>query len=366
MVSCRGTLLALVCSVVSIYLGYICNTHLIHFRIQRPFASVATIPYTLLSTSNVSIDPLVLASMKQFGFFYVNHVPNYNSSQELDYLQQFFALPDSEKMKYAVRKHNRGNRNIYRGYGPVVETSGTQYKEIFNIGPHEAEPGHNFSDDALGRLRAISRERNVWPVTQDPGFDEGFKEVFRRGFDIRRNIARSVIKSIGRSLGHPKLIERFTESEFSTLGLRKYPMRTSVNDKMFSTHDDVVLSELEHEDSTVTILATFTNPGLQALYEGVYWDVPPSRDGFIVNIGTLIEDIADKHIIAVRHRVKQINQLRYSIPFFFNPSFDADISTSISGRQTTAGKNYKIFGEWMRDYLPAVEPGLLEEGIAGL
>nr|AIW06455.1 putative isopenicillin-n-synthase [Ctenophora sp. N1 WRF-2014] len=358
MVSCKGALLAWLCAAVSIYLGYICNTHL-YFR--SPFSGVASIPYTLLSASNVSIDPLILASMKQFGFFYVHHIPNYNSSQELDYLQRFFKLPDTQKMRYAVRKHNPANTNVYRGYGPVVETSGTQYKEIFNIGPHEVQPEQSTSGDPLERLRVISRERNVWP--QDTGFEEEFQEVFRRGFQIRSNIARSVIKSIGRSLGHPELIERFKESEFSTLGLRKYPMRTSVNEKMYSVHDDVVLSELEHEDSTVTILATFNNPGLQALYDGVYWDVPPSRDGFIVNIGTLIEDIADNQIIAVRHRVKQINHLRYSIPFFFNPSFDADISTSISGRQTTAGTNYKIFGEWMRDYLPVVEPGLLEDGI---
>nr|AIW06471.1 putative isopenicillin-n-synthase [Beroe abyssicola] len=132
---------------------------------------------------------------------------------------------------------------------------------------------------------------------------------------------------------------------------------------MNSEFDNVTLSELEHEDSTVTILSTFNYTGLQVLYQNKYWDVPPSGNGFIVNIGTLVEDIADNKIIAVKHRVKQMDFIRHSVPCFFNPSFDADIGKSISGRQTKAGKKYNIFGEWMRSYLPLVEPGLLNDNI---
>nr|AIW06457.1 putative isopenicillin-n-synthase [Bathocyroe fosteri] len=128
---------------------------------------------------------------------------------------------------------------------------------------------------------------------------------------------------------------------------------------MNSLHDNVTLSELEHEDSTVTILSTFNYTGLQALYKDTYLDVPPSNNGFIVNIGTLISDITDNKVKAVRHRVKQMDFVRHSIPCFLNPSFDADISKSLSGRTTVAGEKYTIFGEWMKDYLPAVEPGLL-------
>nr|AIW06466.1 putative isopenicillin-n-synthase [Velamen paralellum] len=176
-------------------------------------------------------------------------------------------------------------------------------------------------------------------------------------------VARGVIRSIGRSLGAEQLISRFAESEFSTLGLRRYPVRALKTGKMNSKYDNVALSELEHEDSTVTVLTTFNYTGLQALYGGEYLDVPPSGDGFIVNIGTLVEDIADKRIKAVRHRVKQVGFERHSIPCFFNPSFDADISKSISGRTTAVGEKSRIFGEWMKEYLPAVEPGLLEEDI---
>nr|AIW06467.1 putative isopenicillin-n-synthase [Lampocteis cruentiventer] len=329
---------------------------------HHPFDQVSTIPYKTLTNDNLSVDSRVLSSMQQFGFFYVSEVPDYSSERELELLKQFFNLPTADKMAVAVQKHNPENSNLYRGYGPLVATSGTQHKEMYNIGPHEVPPPQiKQTDTPLDKLRLISREPNAWPKTDDSAFDEELKRVFENGLQTRLRIGRGVIRSIGRSLGYPQLEDKFTESEFSTLGLRKYPLRKSVTDETNSKYDKVPLTELEHEDSTVTILATFNYTGLQALYDGVYLDVPPSKGGFIVNIGTLIEDLADGQIKAVRHRVKQVGFVRHSIPCFFNPSFDADISTSISGRVTAAGEKYTIFGEWMKDYLPDVEPGLLKK-----
>nr|AIW06462.1 putative isopenicillin-n-synthase [Dryodora glandiformis] len=295
--------------------------------------------------------------MRTFGFFYVTDVPDYSAELELDYLKRFFDLPTETKMSLAVRKHRQENNNVYRGYGPVVETSGTQYKEMFNIGPHETHPATQKDPSFLEKFRVISREKSVWPESGDEVFDLEFKRVFQKGLRIRQDISRGVLRSIGRTLGHPELLDRFTHSEFSTLGLRRYPLRKSSNPGSNSRHDNVTLTELEHEDSTVTILATFNYTGLQALYKGVYHDVPPSSSGFIVNIGTLVEEITDRRVIAVRHRVRLVDFIRHSIPFFFNPSFDADISQSLTGRRTRS--DFLTFGEWMADYLPKVEPGLL-------
>nr|AIW06473.1 putative isopenicillin-n-synthase [Beroe forskalii] len=355
------------------------HLHTLFYK-PHPLASVAVISYPdLLSntTSSSSTDALIFSSMSQFGFFYVTNVTDFSAEEELEYLKMFFALGDEVKMRLAVRKHDPRNSNVYRGYGPVVEGTGTQYKEMFNIGPHEYDvmgeespneydkyDNSTESEGDLARLKRISKEGNVWPETGDETFDRKFKALFKKGLQTRQRIARETIRSIGRSLGHPELIDRFTESEFSTLGLRRYPVRKTVQEAMNSAVDNVTLSELEHEDSTVTILTTFNYTGLQVLYDGKYWDAPPSGNGFIINIGTLIEDIADGSILAVRHRVKQMDFIRHSIPYFHNPSFDADISKSISDRQTKAGsENYSIFGEWMRQYLPLVEPGILQDKI---
>ena len=73
----------------------------------------------------------------------------------------------------------------------MVENSGTQHKEMFNIGPHEdPTPSYKHTDSSLDKLRATSREQNVWPVSGDGEFDEEFKRVFRQGVQIRIAIAQ--------------------------------------------------------------------------------------------------------------------------------------------------------------------------------
>lgn len=44
-------------------------------------------------------------------------------------------------------------------------------------------------------------------------------------------------------------------------------------------------------------MVIFTHP-LQALYKGVYEDVDPTGDSFIINIGALLEDITENQIVA--------------------------------------------------------------------
>ena len=43
----------------------------------------------------------------------------------------------------------------------------------------------------------------------------------------------------------------------------------------------------------------------------------------------------------------------FSLNFSFR--FDADISRSMDGKLTDAGQKYTIFGEWIKDYLGAIE-----------
>ena len=69
--------------------------------------------------------------------------------------------------------------------------SGTQHKEMFNIGRHEAPtPTYEQTDSPLDKLRAISREQSVWPKSGDEEFDGEFRKVFSEGLKIRMNIAR--------------------------------------------------------------------------------------------------------------------------------------------------------------------------------
>jgi len=323
------------------------------------FDSVARIPYTDLMNDNPYVDPFVLHSMKTFGFFYVVDVPDYSAETELELMTTFFGLPEDVKADVEIRAHNPANPNAYRGYCPGLDDidATLQYKNIYNIGPHETRAPFfdNTLDSATEKLRYDVQEPNVWPNTADCEFDKEFKETFQAGFELRRGIARAFVRSMSRALEMPGLTSLFTEDEFSAMGLRKYPERRAVNTNMYSDFDGELLRELEHVDSTVTVLSTFENGGLQMLYNNEYKNAPNSGNDFIVNIGKLVDDIIDNELLSVRHRVKEVDFARYSITYFLGPSFDADISRSMSGVITEAGYKYNIFGEWIKDYLGAIE-----------
>jgi len=322
------------------------------------FDEVARIPYQDLLNDNSYIDPFLLQSMKKFGFFYVVDVPEYSASHEQSLMKQFYDLDEDTKDELAIRRHNPANKNAYRGYCPGLDDveNTLQYKNLYNIGPHETRAASFESDNILEKLRYDCQEPNVWPETDNCTFDKEFKETFQAGFEIRRNIGRAFIRSIARAMEYPTLPSLFAEDEFSAMGLRKYPIRRKINSNMYSDFDGTLLRELEHIDSTVTVLSTFNNGGLEMLYKNQYRAAPATgENGFIVNIGKLVDDLIDNKVPSVRHRVAEVDFDRYSITYFLGPQFDADISRSMTGKLTDAGQKYTIFGEWIKDYLGAIE-----------
>nr|AIW06435.1 putative isopenicillin-n-synthase [Ctenophora sp. T WRF-2014] len=321
------------------------------------YDDVARISYSDLV--NGDVDSLIKQSMQEYGIFYVVDVPNYDSHEELKYLQQFFNLPEELKAGTEIRRHNPANKNAYRGYCPGLDDvdATLQYKNLFNIGPHETRvPIERDSLSPMDKLRYDIHEPNVWPQTGDCAFDKEFKELFQKGFEIRQNIARAFVRSIARSMEIPQLNDLFQEDEFSAMGLRRYPYREQINTNMYSDFDGTLLRELEHVDSTITVLTTFHNTGLQALYNNKYRDVPVTGDDkFIVNIGKLVDDLIDNKLVDIKHRVAETTFDRHSITYFLGPQFDADISRSVTNKLTEAGNKYQIFGEWIKDYLGAIE-----------
>jgi len=322
------------------------------------FDEVARIPYKDLLNDNSYIDPFLLQSMKKFGFFYVVDVPEYSASHEQSLMKQFYDLDEDTKDELAIRRHNPANKNAYRGYCPGLDDveNTLQYKNLYNIGPHETRAASVESDNILEKLRYDCQEPNVWPETDNCTFDKEFKETFQAGFEIRRNIGRAFIRSIARAMEYPTLPSLFAEDEFSAMGLRKYPIRRKINSNMYSDFDGTLLRELEHIDSTVTVLSTFNNGGLEMLYKNKYQAAPATgENSFIVNIGKLVDDLIDNKVPSVRHRVAEVDFDRYSITYFLGPQFDAVISRSMTGKLTDAGQKYTIFGEWIKDYLGAIE-----------
>ena len=63
----------------------------------------------------------------------------------------------------------------------------------------------------------------------------------------------------------------------------------------------------------------------------------------------------DEKIIIVIYWRKAFVELFSEFSFYLSFRFDADISRSMEGKLTDAGQKYTIFGEWIKDYLGAIE-----------
>ena len=60
--------------------------------------------------------------------------------------------------------------------------------------------------------------------------------------------------------------------------------------------------------------------------DGCWVSVPPVKNGFTINIGDMLQVYTNGRFAAPEHRVRANPRLeRYSAPFFFNPSYAADV-----------------------------------------
>lgn len=114
--------------------------------------------------------------------------------------------------------------------------------------------------------------------------------------------------------------DKYFEKPLKTIRLLHY-----ANEK--STPGDGVFACGAHSDyGMITLLLTDDQPGLQINFKGDWIDVPPRPGAFIVNLGDMLERWSNGLFKASLHRVLTSGEAeRYSIPFFYEPNFDAEV-----------------------------------------
>jgi isopenicillin N synthase-like dioxygenase len=92
--------------------------------------------------------------------------------------------------------------------------------------------------------------------------------------------------------------------------------------------DDTVVSLVPHTDSGfMTLLPPNKVQGLSILLpDGRWMDAPGVPDAFVVNGGDILHRWTNERFLSTPHRVRNVSgQLRYAVPFFFDPSHDTTI-----------------------------------------
>lgn len=236
-------------------------------------------------------------------------------------LLRIFTLPEEAKAKLLRWNFDPSHANVYRGWFPLQHTTAS-HKEGIDIGPDIARAAASGSDDPLLEPTPLPDEALV----------PGWRAAAAAYFLAMEATGAGLMRSVARGLGLPETsFDSAFDDGISTLRLTRYPQRSAPADPAhIVTHGgrEMALIGGAHVDSGfVTLLAQDGVEGLQAqTHDGEWIDVPPADGTLAVNFGRLLERWSGGKVRATLHRVVSPGRERCSIPFFYEPKVDGEIT----------------------------------------
>ena len=264
----------------------------------------------------------------------------------IDASREFFHLPISEKVKVSPPGPNH-----FRGYLGLDTTALASTLEIET--PPDLCESFNVSrfDDPVMRSKvqqpgaeAVFCE-NMWP--EKP---EILRNAYETYFAEMEHLCSEILKLMAIALELPEdwFDDKF-EQPTSLLMANWYP---PVTGEVFSGQ----LRRGEHTDyGAFTIVAPEQIPGLQISVDDQWVDIKLVENGYVINIGDLLARWTNDRWTSTLHRVvlpddsNHRQRDRISIPFFFQPSYTAEIKTIPTTVDEYKKSSYEpvISGEWI-------------------
>ncbi|KAK3093075.1 hypothetical protein FSP39_010740 [Pinctada imbricata] len=280
----------------------------------------------------------IVKALETSGFLYLDNVPGLDHKKLFETCKWFFSQPWEFKEKLQRNAWSPENKNYFRGYFPVVAKEPSR-KEGFEIGRDVDR------NDPSVRPENWFYEPNVWPEGQ-----EEFKSYMKQNYEVMHETAMEMLRliAIGLGLEEDAMVYLFAKKPCSTFRIMHYPPWDGKPPENALIEDGKVLTTPDHSDSNfITLLINFNYVGLERLSpEGQWVAVPPRPGSLIMNIGDLLDRMTGNRFKATRHRVIDIGVDRYSIPFFLEPEFEADVGRNFLAE---AGKDHVIesYGRYM-------------------
>ncbi|KAG7397960.1 Envelope glycoprotein [Phytophthora boehmeriae] len=248
----------------------------------------------------------VRAAATEWGFFYIaNHgLPEEEVENLKETVRSFFRLP--KDVKNTIRRKPTNSRGYFDS---ELTKNKTDWKEVFDFaGAHEDGPVQ-YNQDRLGD------DENQW-LDEDalPGFRSGLRSYY----DKMEYIARRLLKVFAVALGEkPAFFDQFYAGDNSSLmRLNHYPEAPEPEKTMgVYDHTDFGALTVLLQDDEVTTLQAFHRESQQ------WTNVPPRKGTYTINIGDMVQVWSNDQFKAPPHRVLASTKGRYSVPFFYNPSY---------------------------------------------
>eukprot|EP01018_Ginkgo_biloba_P006507 Gb_29182 [translate_table: standard] len=266
---------------------------------------------------------------RETGFFYVkgHGIPDRIVKGVLDVTREFFFLPCEEKLKIKMsdstgyRGYQRLGENITQGR-PDMHEAIDCYKDI--------EPG------AYGTLGKTLAGSNLWP-----DYPRHFGPLMEEYVSLMKALGRKILRGIALGLGAPfdTFEGKRAGDAFWVMRIIGYP--ASVNHTQNSevqdsdigcgAHTDYGLLTLVNQDEDISALQVRNCAG-----EWI-WAVPIPGT-FVCNIGDMLKVWTNGLYETTLHRVINKNPTyRVSVPFFYEPNFDAIVEPLDLCKEVTGG-----------------------------
>ena len=228
--------------------------------------------------------------------------------------KRFFALP--VEAKHSV---SRTKDNARSWFNRELTKNTRDMKEVFDFGftPHPELPDEdptNWTRDGF----------NQWPDSRHcPDFRTTMEEYYR----ACERLGLTLLEAVGESLGiSPACLTRdFIGEHTSFLRLNYFPRY----DPLSAEHPAAATGHLgihHHTDvGALTLLLQDDVGGLQVCLNGEWFPIEPVVGALVINTGDIVQVWSNDRYKAPVHRVlASENRDRYSLPFFYNPSYHAE------------------------------------------
>jgi isopenicillin N synthase-like dioxygenase len=260
-------------------------------------------------------DPNAVSALKaacvDVGFFYLegHGIDPTDLERVFDESRKLFDLPLNEKEALSDQVMSRGYTAMQEEtLDPLVQTEGDT-KEGYYIGRDIPTTDPRYDPVKL-------RGPNQWP---NKDVLPHFQSTMEHYHKTMSSIGFQVVQLLAIALGLEKTYfdDCFLQEPIETLRLLHYAKRES------KPEEGIFACGAHSDYGMLTLLSTDEHSGLQILYRGKWMDVPPKPHAFVVNLGDMLERWTNGLMKSTQHRVLTSGEYeRYSIPFFYDPSFE--------------------------------------------
>jgi isopenicillin N synthase-like dioxygenase len=260
--------------------------------------------------------------------------------------RRFFALDETAKMPWRMSLGGRAWRGYFPAGGEL--TSGRpDWKEGLYLGSELPD------DHPLVRARTPLHGRNLFPSVPE------FREAVLGYLDALTRLGHTLMEGVARSLGLDAsyFADRYTADPLILFRVFNYPSRPA------PVGQDAQWGVGEHSDyGLLTILWQDDVGGLQVKTRDGWVEAPPVPRSFVCNIGDMLDRMTGGLYRSTPHRValNTSGRDRLSMPFFFDPHFEARVrpidglpvsTASLDRAARWDGANIHAFDGTYGDYL---------------